>query len=83
MAKVPIKWNLPWFDQTRNSKEAQDICLRQAERVASGLKGYKVDVQPGQHRCHAMVKTDRYASRLDNATNNTLAKALGATNVEH
>ena len=83
MAKnqVVVKMNNRGCNALRNSEGVQAYLLSQAERIRSAADSvsaeYVADVQPGRTRAHAMVKTTDYASRMDNAKNNTLLKAMG------
>ena len=83
MAKnqVVVKMNNRGCNALRNSEGVQAYLLSQAERIRSAADSvsaeYTADVQPGRTRAHAMVKTTDYASRMDNAKNNTLLKAMG------
>lgn len=78
-----IRWNYSWFPEMRNSEEAQQLCMEQANRVFSQLGPkkmfYAADVRPGKNRCHALVKTVTLTACLDNHYHNSLAKALGGS----
>ena len=79
--KVVVKMNNKGCNALRNSEGVQSYLLSHAQRIRnaanSGSAEYTADVQPGRTRAHAMVKTTDYASRMDNAANNTLLKAMG------
>lgn len=82
MAKE-IEWhfNVEVFNEIRNSKAVQDICLEKANLIKKNCGSfngsYEADVRTGRQRCIAMVKTtDKHAARA-NLKRNVLAKALG------
>lgn len=80
---VSVKINSAGARAILNSPEVQSELLRRAGAIrnhASSIDGcaYAADVQPGQSRAHAMVKTNDAKSMKSNANRNTLIKSLDA-----
>lgn len=75
-----IVFNIPGFDELRNS----DGVVRMIEEVADNIQGaagpgfVASKVKRGAKRAKATVGTTDYQSRLDNARNDTLLRALGS-----
>ncbi|MGP9727888.1 hypothetical protein [Glutamicibacter sp. AOP3-A1-12] len=78
MAKIKVKISNQGARAVLNSAEVQRDLLARAERIrdGAGIEGYVADVQPGRSRAHAMVKTETFEARRDNARNQTLLKNL-------
>lgn len=83
MGKVKVKMNTAGARAVMNSSEVQADLLDRANRIKAradsvGSGSYDSDVQAGKNRAHAMVKTRDIKSKVSNAKNNTLIKALDA-----
>lgn len=61
-----------------NSRECQEMLLEHARRVRASCPAmiYACDVEPGDVRAHAMVKTVGSRGAEDNARTNRLLKAI-------
>lgn len=77
MAKIKVKISNQGARAVLNSAEVQRDLLSRAERIRDGAgDGYAADVRPGRTRAHAMVKTETFEARRDNARSQTLLKNL-------
>lgn len=82
-SNVKVTINQKAADEIRNSKEVQRELLRRAKRIQRQVKTFGkgkfvADVEPGQKRAHAMVKTMDVQAERTNAQTNALLKSLGA-----
>jgi hypothetical protein len=83
MDSPSVKMNWSGCNEIRNMPSVQQELLRRAQAIASACaSGFgcvcDADVQPGQTRAHAMVKTTDAQSAQANAETNALLKSLDA-----
>ena len=79
MSKLKVKLNLAELNRIRKSEEMQDICQKQASKIARRAgKGYAA---AAPHFTERRVIINVYAetkdAKRDNLKNNTLLKAIG------
>lgn len=77
MANLRVELNVSGVREMLRSQEAKDICERYANEAAGRLgDGHEVTTHTGKNRVNASVFAKSLKAKKDNATNNTLLKAL-------
>lgn len=80
MAVERIKWNMKGFRDLRRSREVMSDLIKRGKVIAdSAGAGYEVTPYTGKNRGRVSVITASPEAVLDNATNNTLVRSIGAT----
>ena len=75
-----FKWNRGGFRELRKSREVMSELVRHANAIlATAGPGYDKAPFMGKNRARVSVTTDSLESERDNAINNTLVRAIGAS----
>ena len=82
MAKVRVVPSSAGYREIMNGAGVMGEVGRITDEIESAANAmghgrYYGDVLPGESRCHGRVRTTDVVSRVDNARNNTLLKAMG------
>lgn len=79
MTVIKVRLIPSGIKELMNSTAIQSHCLKEAQKIADRAEGdaqYKVDVQPGETRCHARISTDTVRDYVKELRTNRLLKAL-------
>lgn len=82
MANTKIKWNLSTFTKIRRSDKVNEMLDDIVSSIVSELgPGYEKSVRAGRTRSRGSVVTAQVEAMIDNATNDSLLRALARQKV--